>query len=262
MKNPLSLSKVLALGSLVALAGSYAGCKEPDSEMYIRGVLSWPTTGDCLLKADPDAAQLLEGQLDVGLSNEYRAVLLVANQLVQTDRAPDEKQRTETSRVSIHTAEVVLSVPGNCADGLCEVSSFSLPASGAIDNSTGGRPGYGLVYVTLIDSVTAKKSAGKILTAQVRVYGRALGGQEVRSNDFQFNIRVGSGQLIYFDPAYDDPLIPGIDCLKDQGSSGGSAALSTTCVLGQDGPTHCALCAGNNVNCRCQDPSAAKQCEL
>lgn len=262
MKKPLSLSKFLALGSILALGGTYAGCADPDSEMYIRGVLRFPTTGECVVKADQDATQLLEGELDNALSTEYRAVLLVANQLVQTDRAPDEKQRTETSRVAVHTAEVSLNVPGDCDDtGLCEVSAFSLPASGSIDNSTGGRPAFGLVYVTIVDPATAKKASGKTLTAKIRLFGRALGGQEVRSNEFQFNVRVSNTELIYYDPSYDDPLIPGPDCTKDPGASAGTAPF-TTCVFGQDGSTHCALCSSFNPKCRCKNTAASPACAI
>src|SRR4051812_6828216 len=96
---------LLALGAACLSAGALPSCATNDSMMFITGVY-FRKFGACTPKADFDAPMLAKGTLDLTFASEYRAALIVGNQITQ--RGSRERLRTETSRVALKGAEVHL----------------------------------------------------------------------------------------------------------------------------------------------------------
>ena len=165
------------------------------------------------------------------LTSEYRAALLVGNQL--TERGSREQVRTETSRITIRGAVVdVQDFKGN------SLKSFSTDATGFVDPATGSTPSYGVVYVKLIPS-SLNLAANTQVTVQVHVYGDTLGGRSIESNDLTFPITTCAGCLVDFPAGAFDPANPGAGCTGDPGSA------TAPCFFGQDDPVDCRLCTTN-----------------
>lgn len=244
------------LGALGLLAASTAllipACAEDQSSLAIRGVLV-PTSDSCTVTADPSALEQLSGAIDVGIAAEYRAPLLVVNQLVQ--RGDPNKLRTETSRVQLYQADVRIedAAGGSIARSDGTTAEFSVPITGFVDPGTGTQPGYGITDVLLLDPATVGDLAGTLkatnqatlLVAKVVLHGTTLGGNEITTGEWSYPIDVCYGCLVACPPKADDPAIAGRDCLAtDENPTGGS------CRIGLDGPTDYRLCRGYEV-CTC-----------
>lgn len=234
----------------IALCGAYAsGCKESESEFFIKGVASFQ--GSCTAQAQSDQLLLFEGVLDSSFERDYSAALLFGNQLTRTDRAPDEKVRTETSRISVQSAEVTVET------GAGEIiKEYSVPVSGFADPTKSGEPGFGLVAVPLIDAKTGIQLGNtgnpvKVNT-RVKLFGRTLGGVEVHSNEFNFLVTVCKGCLVAYDPTLNDA---GAESQPNCLLPATSAATTAPCQVGQDAPVPCSLCTGSNAFCQCANPT-------
>jgi hypothetical protein len=194
--------------------------------------------------AESNTTLLLSGYLDVGLSPEYVATLLVGNQL--TPRGDKENLRTETMVTTITGAEVHL-----FDDVGTPVTEFTVPASGTISPDASEDPGFGIVSVTLIPpAVGAELAAGldsrgivRTRIAQVRVFGETLGGLEVESADMMYTIRVCEGCLVSF-PSESLDMAGGCNQQLDQNAG------DLPCRFGQDDAIDCRLCRGVNEFCR------------
>lgn len=244
------MSRLLALTGAVALIGAYAsGCKETESEFFIKGVASFQ--GTCVAQAQADQVLLFEGVLDASFARDYTAALLFGNQLTQVDRAPDEKVRTETSRITVQSAEVVIET----GDGSI-IKEFSVPVSGFANPTRSGEPGYGLVSVPLIDAKTGMQlgssGAPTKVNSRVKLYGRTLGGDDVHSNEFNFVITVCRGCLISYDPTLNDA---GAESTPNCLLPSTTAPSSVPCQIGQDSAVPCALCTSTNPYCQCAKPT-------
>lgn len=243
------IPKFLAGLGGVALVGVHAsGCADPDSELFIRGVVK-PQQGLCEIKAEADSTIYTEGYLDASLSTEYTATLLIGNQLVSQTTQGAEKVRTETNRVTIQSADVTV----ENAKGE-EIDSFSVPTSGFADPTTGGQAGYGLATVPLLSRKAALKlAAGGRANARVRIFGRTLGGTDVRSDEFNFVIHVCAGCLISFPLERTNTSLPLPNCAVVS-DAGGGTSNTTPCRIGQDEVVDCGLCRNSNAACRGNGP--------
>lgn len=228
--------------ALVALTLSTA-CVDNDSSMYVEGVLAM-TPPNCELSADPGAPQLLRGTLDVAFLDSYQGAVLVASQL--TPRGAKNQLRTETQGVELEGAEVTV------LRGERVLGEFSVPAGGFVSSTRAESPGYGLAVVTLIPPGITGGLAGEIpnrgdavtVIAEVRVFGRTLGGTEITSGAFTFPIDVCRGCLIDF------PL-EAIEASGDGRICAGSTEGVTTsqCIRGQDALIDCRTCAATMDEC-------------
>lgn len=180
---------------------------------------------------------LLNGTVDLGFGGNYTAVLLVANQLAA--RGDKSRLRAETSNVTINNAEVHLLANGNS-----ELGYFSVPASGYLAVGSGQDSGYGAVAVDVLPGSIDIGGAAYVI-AEIRLQGTTLGGADIDSNLFRFEIfvvdsRIPDGGLVYY-PA----LEPGTN--RCAGSSSVCASSQsqtvTACYVGQDTPISCCNCS-------------------
>lgn len=245
---------VLMAGALCASAVAPA-CASNDQSVFIRQVMAPPqnrTGGACTYTADPQQAALFEGSLDVGVRDNYIAVLLFGNQL--SSRGDRTANRAESNRVLLNGAIVKVIDPVTNST----INEFTSTGTGVADPLTGDQPNYGLLSVIAIDAETkrrilaqfpaelAKRDGTKLLIANVKAFGQTLGGVDVETNEYQLPIRVCNGCSITFAGANDVNQQPNPNC---------KAALSEQavlpCRLGQDETTPCQLCAGRPL---CDDP--------
>ena len=221
-----------------------SGCAENESSLFVRAVLV-VAPPECVVKSDASSTFLLQGVMDVALTDAYSAALLVGNQLVR--RGSRDQLRTETSRISLRGAEVHLTN----AQG-SQVFAFSVDGSGFVDPGNSDEPGYGVMSTTLIPPEYSPP-AGTTVTARVRVYGRTLGGTDIESGDFWFPIYICRGCLVSFPLEADDPAQDGYQCLAGAATGGGDTGPSEDdipCSVGQDGYLDCRWCAAGNPVCQ------------
>jgi hypothetical protein len=248
-EDQVSMRRKLAKRALVAgLIGAGAllvgpGCAENESSLFVRSVLV-VSPPECVVKADPGSTMLLGGFMDLGLTDTYRAALLVGNQLVR--RGSRDQLRTETSRVTLRGAEVRVR---NALGAL--LREFTVDGTGFVDPGTSDEPGYGVMYVPMIPPGTAGLRPNTTVVASVRVFGETLGGTEIESGDLSFPISLCNGCLVSFPPEADDPAQSGYQCI-DQSSAGTASSGSSLsdeaypCWLGQDVAVDCRICVGSH----------------
>ncbi len=249
MKRNWGRAAVLVAGALVASALAPA-CASNDQTIFIRAALAPSTNrqnGACLYTSDPQQPVLFQGTLDVGIRDNYFAVLLVGNQL--TARADRNNNRAESNRVSLNGAVVRVTNP----DGSV-INEFTSLATGFADPQSSDQPSYGSIGIVVIDSKTRDQLLAqlnnrldtKLVLANIRAFGQTLGGVDVESNEYQLPIRVCKGCLVSFANANDVNQQPSPNCKKALEDKN-----STPCFAGQDEPTPCQLCTGRPV---CDDP--------
>ncbi len=240
---------VLTTGAIAACAVALSpACVHNDSSVFIAAVLFPPQstgTSGCIYTSDPTQPILSQGTLDVGLSDEYLAPMLIGNQIAtQTSQT---LQRTETSRVEIQGAIVrITDAVGN------QLASYTTLTSTTVGPGSGTQPGYEPIFVTVLDPATATSLGGSLapgashrVITYTRVFGQTLGGEHVESNEFEYPITVCYGCLVQFPPANVNPLDPQPNC-NGAGAAGGGAASAAPCFFGQDQPVDCSLCAYSN----------------
>lgn len=191
MMGTLSGGSILAFFAAAAVA--LTGCAENESTLFIRGCLV-PAPDTCAADPTADGALLASGFLDVNVSanGSYSCPLLVGNQLVPM--GDDITLRTETSRIFVYAFDVDVS---NASDG-ASVGSFRAPANGMIDPIQGATPGYGAVGALLVDSTSIQSALGAApmgaeLVVSVVARGRTLGGTEIESGAWPFQVGVCAG---------------------------------------------------------------------
>lgn len=239
------------LASLALLTAGLvgSGCTvEQESQLFIRQVLA-VVQPDCIARAEPDAPAVGTGILDSALSQEYKAWLLVGNQLVT--RGSADQARTETSRISFQSAEVRIT---SASDG-SELSAYTVPINGFADAALNQEPSYGVTNLPLVDR-GAIAAIGSIpgrelrrIVATVKVTGRTLGGSTVTSNEFPFVIQVCRGCLVTFGNDDDDPNTPETDC-TGPGSTSSTISNNASCITGQDTSISCQACKGKVDECK------------
>ncbi len=238
--------RAVVAGLVVSAAAiTTAGCADNRSSLFIRQVQAPDEADDgtCSYTADPGVEALAVGVMDLMFTTQYRAGLLVGNQLVT--RGSTEKSAAETARVELRGAEV------NIETGTGEViRSYTVEASGFADASQGGTPGWGVVQAVLVDTAAAEQIRSKLagggvrskgiarLVSVVKVFGRSLGGQDLESGEFRFPVEVCYGCLVTFPLEANDKTLGAPNC------KGGAEAEQpkTSCQVGQDGPVDCRVC--------------------
>src|SRR5215468_9293719 len=75
-----------------------SGCVDDESTLFIREAQAH-VAGNCGVDNAPTSLALLRGQLDLAFQHQYRADILVGNQLVP--RGNSAQLRTETARVEL-----------------------------------------------------------------------------------------------------------------------------------------------------------------
>jgi hypothetical protein len=233
-----------ALGCLgLALLWAGSACSSDETGLFIQGnVLR--TQPDCSARAESAATLIGVGALDVALKLDYEASLLVASQL--TPRGDKANLRTETMVTTIEGAEVHLYRDTGELD-----TEFTVPASGVISPSSGSDPGFGIINATLLPQSSGLALAQQITSrsavvtrvAEVKVYGKTIGGLDVESATLRYVIRVCEGCLIDF-PA--DVVDANGQCTLGMGTA---QAGSLPCRPGQDDLVDCRVCASSNPYC-------------
>ena len=175
-------------------------------------------------------------------------VLLVGNQL--SPRGDNVNVRSESNRAHINGAIVRVTDPNGALLG-----EFTSLGSGFVDPGINNAPSYGSILVTTIDAPTRQKIAAalpigqtKLVLANVKAFGKTLGGVDLESGEFQVPIRLCNGCLVSFATG-DDPATPGIDCNLPLGGTAGGTTV-TPCFPGQDEATPCQTCAAEREACR------------
>jgi hypothetical protein len=225
-----------------------AGGRSPADEksLFLVGVLDTQSTR-CVAKPDPSAPLLARGVLDLGLTSQYTASLVIGNQSAPASTS------TWAERVALDSAEINLAtLDGTLLDShTASVTSFVDPASSQ-------SAGYGaltvdLILPTLADSEPLKSA--RDLVANVRIHGSTSNGGALTTNFIAFPIRVCTGCLVQYPArAADSTLTAGSAYLCRSLSSEFTMPSPTVpCLLGQDQPFSCELCADSHPICR--DPA-------
>ncbi len=225
-----------------------AGCAENESSMFVIGVAD-TTDNDCMLSPSPEGPFIALGRLDTSIRTSYIAGLVVGNQL--TERGSRNQLRTETSRVRLEGADIILET---AAGG--EVAEFSTIGTGFVHPASGTDPNYGAMYAEIIPANLAVGDGDYV--ARIKVFGTTLGGQEITSGELRFPISVCFGCLINYPSAsLDSTVAGGADYLCATSASGavgmGDDEGTGGCVVGQDRPVNCLACSADYDICR--DPS-------
>lgn len=218
-------------------------CADNDQSLFIHGVLA-PSTNrqnnSCIYTSDPTQALLFEGQFDVGAVDSYSVTVLVGSQLIQ--RSDTTNARSESNRAHINGAIVKVTDPNGAVLG-----EFTSLGSGFVDVSQQNQAQFGPTAFTVIDQPTQAKigpllpDQSKLVVANIKVFGKTLGGVDLESGEFQFPIRVCNGCLISFTSG-DDPATPGLDCNLPLTAASGGGAAQLPCAIGEDETTPCQLC--------------------
>jgi hypothetical protein len=238
------LGQTLVLGALGAIATLFTpACADNDQSIFVRMALAPPTNrqnGVCIYSSDPTQNKLSQGVLDVAFSRSYGIEVLVGNQMIA--RGEERATRAEPNRVHLNGAVVKVTDAGGAV-----LSEFTSLASGTLDPQSNNVPAFCPLGFQALDSATVERlapevTAGgtKVVVANVRVFGRTLGGVDVETGEFQFPIVLCSGCLVNL-AAGDDPAVPGFDCKLPLGT----ATNTGPCSRGQDEVFSCQLCQDN-----------------
>jgi len=250
-----SLSR-LALLALMALSGcggnsttSAVDSEKPsmdEKSLFVVGALQIDPK-DCIAKAESSASLLSRGVLDLAFRQSYSAFLLVGNQLARAGA----DATGETERVSLRSAEITLTTAGGAV-----LQKYSNVTVGFIDASTASAA-YGVATLDVIPpdvGASASVQSAKLVIAKIRVLGEALNGTPMISSEAVFPITVCTGCLVQYPPEAADPTTPsGSSYLCTSSASATLAPAAPPCVIGQDVPFSCTLCAASLEICR--DPS-------
>jgi hypothetical protein len=238
-RTGMAMRSVRAMGLGLCLA--LGACDNEPTSLVIRGIGIPEADNDCTITPSATTLTRPAGTLDVGLTQQYEAWVVVANQL--TPRGRKNNLRTETSGVVLEGAEV--RVEDSQGAVLIE---FTAAASGFIDASGSETPGFGAASATLIPPQHASELAAELASdpnriinrvAYVKVYGHTVGGVELESVEFAFPIRVCLFCLVDYSAATVDVASGTLQCVPTPGSE--EEALP--CDPGQDEPVDCRQCA-------------------
>ena len=235
------MTKTGTVGLLAGMSLCFGSCAHNDDMLVIVGAM-YAQPPDCSYQPSASSKLLLNGTADLGFGGKYTAVLLVANQLAS--RGSKQRLRAESSNVTINNAEVrLLSSKGD------EFGYFSVPASGYLAVGTGEDSGYGAVAVDVLPGSVAIPSDAGYVIAEIQLQGTTLGGSDIDSNVFRFEIFVvdssqaGGSGLVYYP----------VDCSQANACANQSRVL-TSCYVGQDGPVSCCNCLSEAVCQRAAPP--------
>lgn len=242
--------------SMFAVALIPAACADNDQSIFIRSVLAPPQNrqnGACLYTPDPTQPVISEGVLDLAFRKTYDPQLVAGSQMI--GRGESANTRAESNRVHINGASVrVTDANGG------SIAEFSTVGSGFLETQLNNIPSLGIVSISAIDEPTAAKIAPlvgrpvfdyKQVIANIKIFGKTLGGIDLESGEFQFPIKVCFGCLVSFSGA-DDPAVTGTDCTLPPAT--GAGQVQQPCAYGQDEAISCTSCK------QARDPAVAEIC--
>jgi hypothetical protein len=239
-----SFSRRLLYGAMALAPAIVAGpgCADNESTLFIRQAQAH-VAGNCGVDNAPSSLSILRGALDLAFQRQYRADLLVGNQLVPRGNA--SQLRTETARVEIQGTIV----RAEDTTGAVVWGPVTVPGAGFVDPASGSNPNFGVVNTVLIgselgeslvDQLSANRNLVRYFTAVARVFGRTLGGASVESGEWRFPINVCYGCLVTFPPDATDPkIMPIPNCAL---SSVTGSSVVHPCIVGQDETIDCRVC--------------------
>jgi hypothetical protein len=243
---------------------SLAACAHDDSTLFVFDVLAGNASSNgCTFTADPTQPVISGGTLDVGLTPEYAATFLVANQMVtQADPAIPQ---TESAFITISHANVRITY----ADGSA-IESYSTVTAATVFPATGTTPSFVAVSVPIIDetatglikqqkvALIGTAGTGSLVRVEtfVKFFGKTTGGTSVESNEFQFPIDVCNGCLVAFPLAEDQPStattqFPQPNCYLANATAT-TSSIPVPCRFGQDAKVDCAICRAEFAICQQQ----------
>ena len=235
---------VVAVGVLVT--AFTPACAENDQSIFIRSALAPSSNrqnGICVWSNDPTQTHLFSGLIDVGIRDSYRSVVLVGNQLI--GRGDANNTRAESNRAHINGAVIRVTDPNGGSYG-----EFTSLASGFVDPQLNNQPSFVPISIIAIDPPTMAKIAeglavgqSKQVVANIKAFGKTVGGVDLESSEYQFPIRVCNGCLLTFEGR--DPAAA--ECQAPADAAGGNEQLP--CAPGQDEITPCWLCLDRPI-CR------------
>jgi hypothetical protein len=241
---------VSLLGLALATSAVVPACVENNESIFIRNVVAPSANkvnGICIYQPDPNGAGLFEGTLDVGVRDDYYAVLLVGGHLIQ--RGDPLSARAESNRTQLSGATSRITNP----DG-STVREFTSFGTGFVETAASGTPGFGVFGAPIVDAPTRdilaaslpNRTATRTIIANVKVFGKTLGGVDVETGEYQFPIKVCNGCLVDFTTGNDPAVQPNPNCAKagTDTTGGGAATQNVPCNPGQDEITPCELCVG------------------
>ena len=239
MRRQLPADLSVAQFVVASAAFGLCGCAENESSIYIRQVAA-RLAPECRVEADPSKDLRMRGMLDLGLSSDYHADLVIGNQMVSQGWGAG--LRTETSRVRLEGAVVTLRTKGGTV-----IDDRTTDASGFVDPGTGESPGFGITSVALVEPGTVDDYVGRTVIATIRVFGTTLGGTEVESGDFTFPIGVCYGCLVSFPLDALDPVGTSVECTQ-----GGETPDDDTnpCRWGENDAIDCRWCSHRVAVCK------------
>jgi hypothetical protein len=232
---------LLAVG--IAVSTVVPACATNDQTFFIRTAIAPPSSrlnGACSYTADPQAPGLLLPRADLGVTDSYFRVLLVANQLIP--RNDPNNNRAESNRVHVNGAVVRVTE----TDGTL-IREFTSEANGFADPSNNGSPGYSVIGIVAIDAPTRdaivtqlpNRQVSKTVIATIKAFGTTLGGRDVESGEFRLPIQVCNGCLVDFSTGNDDTATVQPNCLKPLSTT---STTQPPCFAGQDEPVKCETC--------------------
>jgi hypothetical protein len=235
------------------IAGVFAACAGRTSpsgtgggagggnSLFVQGVI-YPTPQGvgtpCTYVANPSQIFESSGTLDLDLRDQYSAPLLIGN----GDAGPVGTIDTNAEDVELQGASIaVTDARGN------PLGSFTSLATGYVYAPIGGTPGYSVLQVTILDSMTGESLKGMVspghdarVVASLEVFGSTRSGVRVQSDTFAFPIDVCEGCLVSFAPEDMDPSLPEPNCANWQQAASGP--MTVPCVMGQDTAVDCSEC--------------------
>ncbi|MBK7396640.1 MAG: hypothetical protein IPJ34_10155 [Myxococcales bacterium] len=229
------VSAMAMLGGVSLLVPS---CADNGVSLFIRGVIAIKAP-DCVAKPDADATLWSSLYFDSALTTQVDVPLLVGSQLF--GRGDPKTSRGEPNRIQLSGAEVELTDTG----GNAIVPKFTVPTIGVVDPTASSDASYGAVFVTLIPAGVAgavAKNTGtttfgprKLILANVKVFGKTLGGTDVESLPVAIQIYACFGCSVVFPSDAAEATVGGPNCLKP-------STQAKTCLVGVE-PTSCQDCS-------------------
>ena len=194
--------KMAAAASVAATAvASVPSCADNHESIFVAGVLAL-TYPACTATPDPTATLLAGGIMELKLTNQYQAWLLVGSQLLALGQPATSA--AESNRVQMSGADIQL----NDSSGN-QIAYYSVAAYGILNPTLTSDPSYGAISVQLIPPAAAATIAGQVaalekankgnsvsVSAVIKVYGQTLGLTNVESGPFTYPITITDGGTI------------------------------------------------------------------
>jgi hypothetical protein len=239
---------VVVCASAIVIGAVAPACAENDQSIFVRAVLGPSTNrqnGSCVYTDDPQQPQLFEGTFDVGVRDNYFAIVLVGSQM--QGRGDPAAGRAEPNRVHLNGAVVRVTEPNGT-----QLAEFTSLATGFADIQSNNNPDYGTMGIVGIDAPTAATLRGLIpnrtttrqILLNIKAFGKTLGGVDLESGEYQLPLKVCNGCLVTFAGANDPAQAPNPNCLAAAGTGSSGGASQAPCFAGQDEPVPCQLCQG------------------